>query len=88
MVSCNKFCYYYPLCSRLLQCYGTALNFYVSICEVSILGFIVKVRIVRFYRVRAGICEFCGEPIRIGEIEVITSSRKHYHLKCFEKLLH
>ena len=64
------------------------LNFYVSMCEACNWGFIVKVRIVRFYRVRADICEFCGEPIRIGEVEVITSSRKHYHLKCFEKLLH
>ena len=48
----------------------------------------MKVRVVGFYRGRAKICEFCGEPIRIGEVEVITSSRKHYHLKCFEKLLH
>jgi len=48
----------------------------------------VKVRKVKFYRGKAKICEFCHEPIKIGEVEVITSSGRHFHLKCFEKLLH
>jgi len=48
----------------------------------------VKVRVVGFYREKADICEFCREPIRIGEVEMITASRKHYHERCFRKLLH
>ena len=48
----------------------------------------VKVTVVKSYREKAKNCEFCGKPIKIGDIQVITSSGRHFHKECFEKLLH
>jgi len=48
----------------------------------------VKVTRVTVYRGKAKNCELCGKPIKIGDIQVITSSGRHFHKECFEKLLH
>jgi len=52
------------------------------------LGLNVKVTRVTVYRGKAKNCELCGKPIKIGDIQVITSSGRHFHKECFEKLLH
>ena len=64
------------------------LKHILMICVIFAWVLTVKTYILKRHSGEPKRCELCGETFKVGDEIIVTASKRRFHKKCFEKLLH